>query len=252
MAGNLTVSPNELRGSAGAADGIADDMKEPSDKAVKEAATAGSTMTGWSIGPALQEISSSWGKALKGLHDRTKAGATNLRKSADGHEWNDDLVSQDFEKLGLQTASARGVGVGVMSAPMAGGGAVGSGPYPNTGLDPRFPGSVGGDVRPLGPHPVDNGITPFDRGFQPPVARDPGFASPFPGENIQGGPHLLPDGQRTPIDESPTHQFPEPDSTDLPAPGEQRPAGPTVGQEGSTPGEPEIGTRPTPGANPFG
>lgn len=242
MAGNLTVSPNELRGSAGAADGIADDMKEPSDKAVKDAATAGSTMTGWSIGPALQEISSSWGKALKGLHDRTKAGATNLRKSADGHEWNDDLVSQDFEKLDVQTASANSAGIGVMSAPWSGGVGVGAGPTPNTGLDPRFPDN--GGARPLGPHPVETGISPFDRGFQQPVAQDPGFASPFPAEDVQGGPHLLPDGERTPIDESSSHQFAEPDSFDLPAPEDQHAAGLTVG--------PETGTRPTPGTNPFG
>lgn len=229
MAGKLTVNPNELRGSAGAADGIAGDMKQPSDKAVKDAATAGSTMTGWSIGPALQEISSSWGKALTGLHDRTKAGATNLRKSADGHEWNDDLVSQDFEKLNVQTASAGGGGIGVMSASASGGGAVGSGPYPNTGLDPRFPGS-GGGVGTLGPHPVEPGTSPFDRGFQEPVAQDPGFASPFPGEDIQGGPHLIPEGEGVPLGEPPVHQFPEPDSTGLP----------------------DAGTRPTPGANPFG
>lgn len=230
MAGNLTVNPNELRGSAGAADGIADDMKQPSDKAVKDAATAGSTMTGWSIGPALQEISSSWGKALTGLHDRTKAGATNLRKSADGHEWNDDLVSQDFEKLNVQTASAGGGGIGVMSASASGGGAVGSGPYPNTGLDPRFPGSGNGGVGTLGPHPVEPGISPFDRGVQEPVAQDPGFASPFPGEDIQGGPHLIPEGEGVPLGEPPAHQFPEPDSTGLA----------------------DAGTRPTTGANPFG
>jgi hypothetical protein len=99
MSGNLKVSPAELRASAHAADAIAQDMKAPNDKAVAETASAADSMTGWTLGAALREISDSWKPALQGLHDRTAAGAANLRKSADGHEWNEDLVSQDFEHL---------------------------------------------------------------------------------------------------------------------------------------------------------
>ena len=99
MAEDLKVDPAELRASAHAADSVAQDMKDPDDKAVKETRAAADAMSGWSIAGALQEIAGSWGPALRGLHDRATAGASNLRRSADGHEWNENLVSQDFEKL---------------------------------------------------------------------------------------------------------------------------------------------------------
>jgi uncharacterized protein YukE len=99
MSRNIRVDPGELRASAHAADDIAETMEGPSSKAVAETSAAAGSMNGWSVGPALQEIADSWKPALKGLHDRAAAGAANLRKSAEGHEWNDDLVSQDFEKL---------------------------------------------------------------------------------------------------------------------------------------------------------
>lgn len=105
MSQTTNVDPAELRASAGACDGIAGTMKGPADKAVKETGTAGGSLTGWSMGPALTEIAASWKPALDGLHARVQAGGDNLRSSADGHEWNDQRVSQDFEKTGTDTAT---------------------------------------------------------------------------------------------------------------------------------------------------
>ncbi|MFI1732732.1 WXG100 family type VII secretion target [Streptomyces acidicola] len=105
MSQSTRVDPTELRASAGACDGIARTMKDPADKAVKEAKAAGSSLTGWSIGPALTEIATSWKPALDGLHARLQAGGDNLRSSADGHEWNEDRVSREFEKTGTDTAT---------------------------------------------------------------------------------------------------------------------------------------------------
>jgi len=105
------VDPAELRASAGACDGIARTMKGPADKAVKEAGTAGGSLTGWSMGSALTELATSWKPALDGLHARIQAGGDNLRSSADGHEWNDERVSQDFEKTGTDTATQATPGV---------------------------------------------------------------------------------------------------------------------------------------------
>ncbi|MGW1956255.1 hypothetical protein ACWCPI_26490 [Streptomyces sp. NPDC001920] len=105
MSQNTKVDPSELRASAGACEDIAHTMKGPADKAVKEAGTAGGSLKGWSIGPALTEIAGSWNPALNGLHARIKAGGDNLRSSAGGHEWNDQRVSQDFEKTGTDTAT---------------------------------------------------------------------------------------------------------------------------------------------------
>lgn len=105
MSQRTNVDPAELRASAGACDGIAQTMKGPADKAVKEAGTAGSSLTGWSMGPALTEVATSWKPALDGLHARIQAGGDNLRLSANGHECNDERVFQDFEKTGTDTAT---------------------------------------------------------------------------------------------------------------------------------------------------
>ncbi|MFD7918139.1 WXG100 family type VII secretion target [Streptomyces sp. NPDC059740] len=105
MSRGTQVDPAELRASARACDGIADDLKGPCDKAVKGADTAGDSLNGWSVGPALRELSASWKPALEGLHARLEAGGDNLRSSADGHEWNDQRTSQDFEKTGTGTAT---------------------------------------------------------------------------------------------------------------------------------------------------
>lgn len=100
MSQKLNVDPSELRASAGACDDIAQHMKGPADKAVEEAQTAGASLTGWSIGPALTEIAASWKPALAGLHARVQAGADSLRATAKNHEWNEHRVERDFEKTG--------------------------------------------------------------------------------------------------------------------------------------------------------
>ena len=100
MSQKLHVDPAELRASAGACDSISQDMKGPADKVVTETQTAGTSFDGWSIGPALAEIATSWKPALDGLHSRVKAGGSNLRETAKNHDWNEKRVEQDFEKPG--------------------------------------------------------------------------------------------------------------------------------------------------------
>ncbi|MFD8304743.1 hypothetical protein ACFV29_20705 [Streptomyces sp. NPDC059690] len=156
MSQGTNVDPAELRASAGACDGIARSMKPPADKAVKEADTAGGSLTGWSMGPALTELATSWKPALDGLHARIEAGAANLRSSADGHEWNDERVSQDFEHTGTQATP------GVMPAvlrPSAGeshpiGHADGTPPDPRTSYGTNMP--TYDDTVTTGPTPATN------------------------------------------------------------------------------------------------
>lgn len=74
MSQSANVDPAALRASVGPCDGIARTMKGPADKAVKETGTAASSLTGWSIGPALTEIATSWKPAPDGLHARLHAG----------------------------------------------------------------------------------------------------------------------------------------------------------------------------------
>ncbi|MFM9368252.1 hypothetical protein [Streptomyces sp. Da 82-17] len=93
-----------LRSSAHDCDGIADEMKKPSATATEESSTAASSLAGWSVGQALQTIATSWEPALEGLRRRTQAGAENLRASADGHDWNEKRIEQDFEKAGADMA----------------------------------------------------------------------------------------------------------------------------------------------------
>ncbi|MFJ4716060.1 type VII secretion target [Streptomyces sp. NPDC088785] len=123
MSNETHVDPAELRASAKAADALADDLKGPADKAVKESDTAGGSLSGWAFGSALQEVSTSWKPALDGLRARVRAGAANLRASADGHEWNDERTGKDFENLGAtagtgaDTPTARSA-PGAMPAPL--------------------------------------------------------------------------------------------------------------------------------------
>ena len=95
----LRVRPEQLRASAQAADAIAEDLVRPIEKAVTTSTSAGSTLSGWSIAGELGEMAASWKGALSGLHRRLEAGADNLRRSAQQHEWNDKLVSTKFEQM---------------------------------------------------------------------------------------------------------------------------------------------------------
>lgn len=97
MSQKLNVDPAELRASAEACDDIAHDMKEPAGKAVQEAQTSGGSLSGWSIGPALTEIATSWKPALDGLRSRIQVGGDNLRATAKNHDWNEKRVERDFE-----------------------------------------------------------------------------------------------------------------------------------------------------------
>ncbi|MFJ6212622.1 hypothetical protein ACIQGZ_04710 [Streptomyces sp. NPDC092296] len=99
MSQGIDVDPAELRASAHAADAIAQDMAAPDDKAVRETAAAAQAMTGWTIGPALDQVATGWKPALQGMHDRVTTGAANLRACADGHEWNEDLGTRNFEHI---------------------------------------------------------------------------------------------------------------------------------------------------------
>lgn len=148
MSSKTSVKPEELRAAAHAEDSISDDMTDPNAKAISTAKDAAASLKGWSLSQALQTVADSWKPSLDGMRGRAKTGAGNLRTCAEGHEWNDDATSKDFEKTGPQTQS----GLQSMSAPagIGGPGAVGSEgrqPMPGTerlrdGLTP--PSTIGG------------------------------------------------------------------------------------------------------------
>ncbi|MGW2333397.1 hypothetical protein ACWCXS_05525 [Streptomyces sp. NPDC001685] len=150
MSRTTDVDPAELRASAGVCDGIARTLKEPADKAVKESRTAAASLTGWSLGPALTEIATSWKPALDGLHARIEAGRDNLRSSADGHDWNDQRTSQDFEKTDTTTQATPGVMPAVLR------------PTPGGLPDPR---ASYGTSMPTYDEPVSTRLTPGTNDF---------------------------------------------------------------------------------------
>ncbi|MFG2740422.1 WXG100 family type VII secretion target [Streptomyces chartreusis] len=148
MSQSTDVDPAELRASAGACDGISETMKGPADKAIRESGTAGNSLTGWSIGPALTEIATSWKPALDGLHSRLQAGGDNLRSSADGQEWNDQRTSQDFEKTGTATQATSGEMPAVLRPGTGERDALGHHPGSASGVQPVGGGSGDGPLDP--------------------------------------------------------------------------------------------------------
>ncbi|GAB7031271.1 hypothetical protein JCM4914_27320 [Streptomyces platensis subsp. malvinus] len=112
----MSVQPGELRASAHAQSGIADDTKKTCEKAITDTSEAADAAKGWSVASALHMISKTWHPALDGLHKRLLQGAANLRDTADNHEWNEDMVDQDFEDFDGDKAGV------IMSAPASGGG----------------------------------------------------------------------------------------------------------------------------------
>ncbi|MET9291310.1 hypothetical protein [Streptomyces sp. NPDC003077] len=171
MSGKTAVDPAELRASAQAEDAIADDMKEPNDKAVSTSKDAAQALTGWAAGKALQQLADSWKPSLDGMHARAKAGANNLRATASGHEWNEEDTYRDFEKKGAETQTQSALRT--MSAPAGGPGAIGG------------PGAAGSE----GTHPMPNAI-------RPPGLSDiggPGAAGSEGTHPMPGADHLRPD-----------------------------------------------------------
>lgn len=153
MSKGLSADPAELRASAGACDDIARSMKEPADKAVTETETASGSLTGWSIGGALEEIATSWKPALNGLRARAQTGGDNLRTCADAHGWNEERASQDFENTGTDT-STQGA-FGAMPAALR----------PQSIVHPIAP--APGIVHPIAPATSSPDFDPVDRPLDP-------------------------------------------------------------------------------------
>ncbi|MGW0548994.1 hypothetical protein [Streptomyces altiplanensis] len=99
--GSINVEPSELRASAGAADAIGDGLRAPVEKAERDARSASVSMNKWSLAAELDRVANDWGTAL---HDLRKSiggeggdsEAERLRRTADGHQFNEDLTAQSF------------------------------------------------------------------------------------------------------------------------------------------------------------
>lgn len=176
MSDNLSVQPGELRASAHAQDGIAEDIEKPCGKAVTETRTAAGSAEGWSVASALHMIGETWQPALDGLHKRLRQGAGNLRDTADNHAWNEQMVDQDFEDFDGDM-----VGV-IMSAPASGGAGM-----PHTGTaGPAVPPPVhAGLPRPGAGH--TDSIREDVGEYQPPP---PGTSSPVTDEMLHAKPAM--------------------------------------------------------------
>ncbi|MGW7054983.1 hypothetical protein [Streptomyces sp. NPDC054887] len=99
--GSINVEPSELRASAGAADAVGNGLRAPVQKAETDARSASVSMNKWSIAAELERVANDWGTAL---HDLRKSiggeggdsEAERLRRTADGHEFNEDLTARSF------------------------------------------------------------------------------------------------------------------------------------------------------------
>ncbi|MFJ9618881.1 hypothetical protein [Streptomyces noursei] len=99
--GNISVAPEELRAAAGAADAISQDLHGPIATAKRDIEAAGTALKTWHIGPDMERVAHDWGMALDELSKRIgggdpKSAASRLRRTADGHEYNEDLTAQSF------------------------------------------------------------------------------------------------------------------------------------------------------------
>ncbi len=98
----ISVSPEELRAAAGAADAVSQDLQMPIATAKRDIEAAGAAMKSWHIGPDMQRVAHDWGTALDKLSKRIGGGdpdsaASRLRRTADGHEFNEDITAQSFQ-----------------------------------------------------------------------------------------------------------------------------------------------------------
>ncbi|MFD7979042.1 hypothetical protein [Streptomyces sp. NPDC059071] len=91
MGWDLNISAGELRASAGAADTLVTELREPLRKAVSDLESAAAAFTAWAVGPRMSGTGEGWGAALGGLRDNLSAHARGLRYLADGR----DVMEQD-------------------------------------------------------------------------------------------------------------------------------------------------------------
>ncbi|GAA2673947.1 hypothetical protein [Streptomyces lunalinharesii] len=98
----ISVTPEELRAAASAADAISQDLQQPVATARRDIEAAGTALKSWPIGPDMERVAHDWGMALDELSKRIgggdpKSAASRLRRTADGHEYNEELTAQSFQ-----------------------------------------------------------------------------------------------------------------------------------------------------------
>ncbi|MFF8374411.1 hypothetical protein ACF05W_37230 [Streptomyces lydicus] len=100
--GSILVAPEELRQAAGAADAVSQDLQAPIATAKRDIEAAGTAMKTWYIGPDMERVAHDWGMALDELCRRIggsnpDSAASRLRRTADGHQFNEDVTAQSFQ-----------------------------------------------------------------------------------------------------------------------------------------------------------
>ncbi|MEV7381990.1 hypothetical protein [Streptomyces lydicus] len=96
------MHPRNSGRAAGAADTISHDLQAPIATAKRDIEAAGTAMKPWSIGPDMERVAHDWGMALDELCQRIGGGnpdsaASRLRRTADGHQFNEDVTAQSFQ-----------------------------------------------------------------------------------------------------------------------------------------------------------
>ncbi|GCD45909.1 hypothetical protein [Streptomyces paromomycinus] len=96
----ISVTPETLRASAAAADSISHDLEQPIATAKRDIEAAGTALKTWHVGPDMERVGHDWGMALDELRKRiggdAESSATRLRRTADGHQYNEDVTAQSF------------------------------------------------------------------------------------------------------------------------------------------------------------
>ncbi|MFG2224799.1 hypothetical protein [Streptomyces sp. NPDC048644] len=97
----MSVTPEELRAAAGAADAVSGDLQAPIAVAKRDIEAAGTALKSWHIGPDMERVAHDWGMALDELSKRIggdpESAASRLRRTADGHQFNEDVTAQSFQ-----------------------------------------------------------------------------------------------------------------------------------------------------------
>ncbi|OKI04742.1 hypothetical protein A6A06_08380 [Streptomyces sp. CB02923] len=96
----ISVTPETLRTSAAAADAIGHDLEKPIATAKADIEAAGAALKAWNVGPDMERVGHDWGMALDELRKRiggdSESSAERLRRTADGHRYNEDVTAQSF------------------------------------------------------------------------------------------------------------------------------------------------------------
>ncbi|MGW4896240.1 hypothetical protein ACWEQL_28900 [Kitasatospora sp. NPDC004240] len=98
MSDQIRVDPQELYTSGGVARAISSELVAPVDSVVTATRTAAGHLTGWSVAQGLGRLVEGWAPVLTHTRERFVKTAENLEDTAKGHAWNEESITEAWQK----------------------------------------------------------------------------------------------------------------------------------------------------------